>query len=107
MILGSKKVPKRVSFFGGGASWGTFDAPSHFGTQKMCPKCYQKCPEGAKMTSKRIPRTPQKAKCDPKRYPKAMNINSNRCSILIKDSNRATNSTRPGGLREALSIKII
>ena len=56
------------------------------------------------MTPKMVPRTPQVAKCDPKRYPKAMNINSNRCSILIKDSNRATNSTRPGGLREALSI---
>ena len=53
---------------------------------------------------KRVPRTPQVAKCDPKRYPKAMNIKSNRCSILIKDSNRAANCTRPGGLREALSI---
>ena len=56
------------------------------------------------MTPKRVPRTPQVAKCDPKRYPKVMNINWNRCSILIKDSNRAANCTRPGGLREALSI---
>ena len=56
------------------------------------------------MTPKRIPRTPQVAKCDPKRCPKAMNISWNRCSILIKDTNRATNSTRPGGLREALSM---
>ena len=56
------------------------------------------------MTPKRVPRTPQVAKCDPERYPKAMSIDSNRCSILIKSSNRATNSTRPGGLREALTI---
>ena len=56
------------------------------------------------MTPKRVPRTPQVAKCDAKRYLKAKNINSNRCSILIKDSNRATNCTRPGGLREALTI---
>ena len=59
------------------------------------------------MTSKRVPRTPQVAKCDAKRYLEAMNINSNRCSILIKDSNRATNSTRPGGPREALSIRML
>ena len=65
VILGPKKVPNWWLFLGGGASWGTFGAPSNFWTQMGCPKCPQKCPVGAKMTPKRVPITPKVAKCRP------------------------------------------
>ena len=95
---GPKSCPKGWGDFRGGGLGGALDAPICFWTQKVCPKCSKNDLQGAKVTPKCFKSDPQGRKMHSYRSAKVVQVHQNMSALQ---------ETRPGGLREALSINFL
>ena len=90
-----QKLSKRVSKFGGGASWGHLWSPKLIFDSKSEPTAPPKCSQGPKNASKMIPKGP---KMILKVTLKVHSLGTLTLDLRFEQ--------RPGGLREALTIDI-
>ena len=124
----AKMAPKKWHLFGGNPYWGAFGGPNRFCDEKVGPQRSQSAPKNeklAKMTEKWAKHEPKMA---PKRAPRVKKSSKsgffsqpktmleNRAQTIGKtqkmNSNKSSKSeqsysiqSRPGGLRDALTIK--